>query len=112
MQTLKEKPRSRYHGNPAQLGISDRDYFCLTKFLPRAEALGLEATGLSKGPLNGCILKLHGRSHDYELLVDGVGFMTLGRVKDRTRLLAGSVNTEAVWDRVIAALKANEGRMP
>ena len=107
---IKEKPKSRYQGQPAQLGITDRDYFYLTRFLPRAEALGLEATGFNKGPLNGCVLKLHGRNHDYELLVDGTGFMTLGRIQNsqRTRLLAASVNTEAAWDRVVATLKASE----
>ena len=110
MHTLKDKPRSRYQGQPAQLGIGDRDYFCLTRFLPRAEALGLEATSFGKGPLNGCVLKLHGRSGDFELCLDGCGFMTLGRIQNsqRVRLLAASVNTEAAWDRVVATLKASE----
>jgi hypothetical protein len=112
---LKNKPR-KWQGDPAALGINGRDYFCLTRFLPRAESLGLEATGLSRGPLNqGCVLKLHGRSHDYEVHLDGNGQVLLGRTEkdgSRVRLCAGSANTEAQWDRVLAALEASEGRLP
>jgi hypothetical protein len=107
---LKQSSRWKHGGDPRALGVTDLDYYGLTRFLPRAEALGLEATSFGKGPLNGCVLKLHGRNHDYELLVDGTGFMTLGRIQNsqRTRLLAASVNTEAAWDRVVATLKASE----
>jgi hypothetical protein len=111
MQTLKEKPR-KWHGEPASLGISHQQYFALSRFYSQAEALGLKVTDLDRGPLGqGCILKLRGR-HDYELRVDGTGFMLLGRTeKDgkRTRLYNGSTSTEAGWNRVLAALKASEG---
>jgi hypothetical protein len=112
---LKEKPRSRWHGNPHALGVSDRDYFCLTKFLPRAESIGLEATGLDRGTFNGCVLRLHGRSHDYELRLNGNGQVLLGRTEkdgSRVRLCAGSANTEAQWDKLLEALRQSEGRLP
>jgi hypothetical protein len=98
----------------AAVGLDPRDYLGLGRFSNAAEKLGVKATGLSKGPLGqGARLELSSSNHKYEVLVDGCGSMTLGRVEQdrRVRLCAGSTGTEQ-WNRMLDVLKASEGRMP
>jgi|SRR6516162_2860204 len=104
------EPR-KWHGDPHVLGITRRDYFCLTKFLPRAESLGLEATGLNKGPFgSGCRLKMIKGNNEYELDLNGVGEITLGRIQNgrRTTLCKANSSIESEWNRLLRTLEQNE----
>jgi hypothetical protein len=122
MQTIKQKraayaARTRWHGNRVgYFGISRQEYVALAKSCNAAEKLGTETTGVGKGPFRvGCLLRLSGGNHDYELLVDGTGYMQLGRVQQngqRVRLYAGGTNTEAPWGMLLQALRKSEGRLP
>jgi hypothetical protein len=113
MQTLDNAAIAVRNKNAAYYGLTPRDYLALKRFSIAADNLGVKSNAISKGPLQGALLKLSSGNNNYEVLVDGAGQVLLGRVEadgKRVRLSAAGTNSEASWGKLIGALKASEGR--
>ena len=98
--------------NPAYYGVSPRDYLDLGHFSIAADKLGVKSTAIKKGKLSqGACLELSG-NNNYEVLVDGIGQVLLGKIEadgNRVRLCVGSTGTEQ-WNRMLGVLRNAEGR--
>jgi hypothetical protein len=112
-QTIKQKPAgARLHGNRVgYFGVTHREYAALARFSNAAKKLGLETTGISKGPFGvGCLLKMSSGKADYEVLLNGAGHLLVGRIENgqRVKLGEGGTNTEAQWTMLLRT-GANKG---
>lgn len=110
MQTTTKKRRYTSLAAANYFGLSPQEYVSAARVSSKAEAeLGLKTTAITKGPFgSGCLLKLAGARHEYELYLDGNGHALLGQVKDgkRIRLCGAPSYTQASWTQLFAALKA------
>jgi hypothetical protein len=106
--------KTRWHGNRVgHFGISHREYAALARFSTAADKAGVKTSKIGRGPFNqGCLLQLSSSNHNYEVLVDGAGQVLLGSVKSgqRIKLCVSGTNTEASWEKLLQALRNNEGR--
>jgi hypothetical protein len=118
MQTLKGAAsiaaKTRWHGPRAShFAITAGEYTALGRFSNATDKLGLKITGITKGPFGaGARLQMSGRGN-YEVDLTG-GQVLLGRVEasgKRVRICEAS-STPAGFEKLLAALKHSEGRLP